>query len=67
VIAGIEPGKREDISDVERILSKKEPIKATKAPPRITGNDYCPCGSEKKFKKCCGAPAPLPPGLDAES
>ena len=21
--------------------------------PRIRGNDYCPCGSGKKFKKCC--------------
>ena len=21
--------------------------------PRIRGNDYCPCGSNKKFKKCC--------------
>jgi len=24
-------------------------------PPKISGNDYCPCGSGKKFKKCCGA------------
>ena len=37
----------------------------TKAPKRITvvkkapeagRNDLCPCGSGKKFKKCCGAP-----------
>lgn len=21
--------------------------------PKIRGNDYCPCGSNKKFKKCC--------------
>jgi len=21
--------------------------------PRIRGNDYCPCGSNKKFNKCC--------------
>lgn len=22
--------------------------------PRIGRNDPCPCGSEKKYKKCCG-------------
>ena len=30
---------------------------ANAAPPRATGigrNDPCPCGSGKKFKKCCG-------------
>ena len=25
--------------------------------PRIRGNDYCPCGSNKKFKKCCALDA----------
>ena len=24
--------------------------------PRVGRNDACPCGSGKKFKKCCGAP-----------
>ena len=57
VIAGIEPDRQEDISDVERILRRAEPAKAPKAPPRISGNDYCPCGSGKKYKKCCAAPA----------
>lgn len=31
---------------------KTEPIKVDKQPDR---NDPCPCGSGKKFKKCCGA------------
>jgi preprotein translocase subunit SecA len=26
-----------------------------KAPPKIGRNDDCPCGSGKKYKKCCGA------------
>ncbi len=30
---------------------KKEPIKKDKKPGR---NDPCPCGSGKKYKKCCG-------------
>ena len=57
VIVGIEPDKQEDTSDIERALRWAEPAKAAKAPPRITGNDYCPCGSGKKYKKCCGVPA----------
>lgn len=55
VIVGIEPGEPEDISDVERALRRADPVKVEKAPPRITGNDYCPCGSGKKYKKCCAA------------
>lgn len=55
VIAGIEPDKPEDISDVERLLraSAGKP-RAPRAAPKISPNDYCPCGSEKKFKNCCG-------------
>ena len=29
-----------------------EPVQADKTPGR---NDPCPCGSGKKYKKCCGA------------
>ncbi|MFC1683065.1 SEC-C metal-binding domain-containing protein [Candidatus Zixiibacteriota bacterium] len=31
---------------------KRQPVKADKKAGR---NDPCPCGSGKKFKKCCGA------------
>jgi uncharacterized protein YecA (UPF0149 family) len=24
------------------------------APPKVGRNDPCPCGSGKKYKKCCG-------------
>ncbi|MEO6967381.1 MAG: UPF0149 family protein [Rhodanobacteraceae bacterium] len=27
--------------------------------PKVGRNDPCPCGSGRKFKKCCGAPATL--------
>ncbi len=33
-----------------------EPMRTTPDPGR---NDICPCGSGKKFKKCCGAPEKL--------
>lgn len=52
VIAGIEPGEPEDITDVERLLNPPEPYRAEET---IGRNDPCPCGSGKKFKKCCGA------------
>nr|WP_233217455.1 SEC-C metal-binding domain-containing protein [Trinickia dabaoshanensis] len=30
-----------------------------RAAPKIGRNDPCPCGSGKKFKKCCGAASVL--------
>jgi len=51
VIVGIEPNKPEDISDVERLL---HPPEAAQAQTRVGRNDPCPCGSGKKYKKCCG-------------
>jgi hypothetical protein len=31
---------------------KRRPVKVTK--PSVGRNDPCPCGSGKKYKKCCG-------------
>lgn len=59
VIVGIEGDKPEDTSDVERLLRDLDQNAKTAArprlPPKISGNDYCPCRSGRKFKKCCGA------------
>ena len=49
-ILGIEPDKPEDISDLEKLLNPPKPVQAVK----IGRNDPCPCGSGKKYKKCCG-------------
>jgi SWIM/SEC-C metal-binding protein len=57
VIVGIEPDEPEDTSDVDRVLNRLHatPFRPEpRLPPRISGNDYCPCGSGKKHKKCCG-------------
>jgi len=58
----------EEAADDEEVLQHKEapesqgdqvqaplplPIKAN--PARVGRNDNCPCGSGKKYKKCCGA------------
>lgn len=34
--------------------NKKEPVKTSSA-EKVGRNDPCPCGSGKKYKKCCGA------------
>jgi SWIM/SEC-C metal-binding protein len=56
VIAGVEPDEPEDVSDLEKLLaSGQKAAPAPRLPPKIGPNDYCPCRSGKKFKKCCGA------------
>ena len=56
VIVGVEPDNFEDISDLRKLMrDEKEPAPQPRLPPKISGNDYCPCRSGKKFKKCCGA------------
>jgi len=57
VIVGIEPDQPEDLSDIDLLL--RGPVAEPPAPraaPRIGRNDYCPCGSGKKFKNCCATP-----------
>jgi SWIM/SEC-C metal-binding protein len=43
--------KPEDITDLEILLNWPEPTHAEK---KVGRNDPCPCGSGKKYKKCCG-------------
>ena len=50
-IIGLEPDEPEDISDLERMLNPQEPVRSAK----INRNSPCPCGSGKKYKKCCDA------------
>ncbi|MGA1824895.1 MAG: PBPRA1643 family SWIM/SEC-C metal-binding motif protein [bacterium] len=54
-IIGFEMDKPEDISDLEKMLNPPMPSVSTK----VGRNEPCPCGSGKKFKKCCGAPGTL--------
>ncbi len=48
-ILGIEPDKEEDLSDLERKLMP--PVRHVEA--KVGRNQPCPCGSGKKYKKCC--------------
>ena len=50
VILKLEPDMPEDISEVERLLNPPKPLTVGQ---KVGRNDPCPCGSGKKFKKCC--------------
>jgi hypothetical protein len=55
VIVGVEPDQFEDLSDLHKLMrAEVKPEAKPRLPPKINGNDYCPCGSGKRFKKCCG-------------
>ena len=43
--------KPEDIEELEILLNPQKPAVAE---PGAGRNDPCPCGSGKKYKKCCG-------------
>jgi len=39
------------VTEANEELAKAQPVRAV---PRVGRNDVCPCGSGKKYKKCCG-------------
>jgi len=47
----LDPDKPEDIADLELLLN---PPKTRTAEKKVGRNESCPCGSGKKYKKCCG-------------
>ncbi len=47
----LDPDQPEDIVDLEMLLNPAKPKTAEK---KVGRNDPCPCGSGKKYKKCCG-------------
>ena len=61
VIVGVETDQVEDLSDLHTLMRTDAQQEAKPClPPKISGNDYCPCRSGKKFKKCCGVTVPRP-------
>lgn len=46
----LDADKPEDTTDMEILLNPQQTVTVEKKPGR---NDPCPCGSGKKFKKCC--------------
>ena len=50
-IIELEPDQPENITDLEILLN---PPKTRIAEKKVGRNAPCPCGSGKKYKKCCG-------------
>ena len=47
----VDPDAPENTVDLERL---QNPVATVKVERKAGRNDPCPCGSGKKFKKCCG-------------
>jgi uncharacterized protein YecA (UPF0149 family) len=45
----------DDLQAEEEMLKKAEKVKPIQGGEQPGRNDPCPCGSGKKYKKCCGA------------
>ena len=43
----------EDLAAEEELLANTKPVDPIKADQQAGRNDPCPCGSGKKYKKCC--------------
>lgn len=50
----VNPDQDENIRDLE-ILQERESSQQAVTTKEASRNDPCPCGSGKKYKKCCGA------------
>lgn len=50
------PAEKGPADEVGPEQEKKEPVSAApvlRSEPKVGRNDPCPCGSGKKYKKCC--------------
>jgi SWIM/SEC-C metal-binding protein len=51
LIVGVEPEEPEDITDLLKLL---QPERFTvRVEPTAGRNEQCPCGSGRKYKRCC--------------
>ncbi len=48
---------KDEIEAEEKLIKETEKVKPIIADGEPGRNDPCPCGSGKKYKKCCGAKA----------
>jgi len=48
-------GQRPDAAEEAPAQTEKPKMRPIRTGPKVKPNDKCPCGSGKKYKKCCGA------------
>jgi uncharacterized protein YecA (UPF0149 family) len=46
---------KQDVEAEEKLVKETEKVKPLAGADQPGRNDPCPCGSGKKYKKCCGA------------
>jgi preprotein translocase subunit SecA len=51
---GVEPGEAKEAASYEGQLPEEKASTYKREAPKVGRNDPCPCGSGKKYKKCCG-------------
>jgi len=52
-IITVDATQEENVRDLDLFMARKETASATTT-KQANRNDPCPCGSGKKYKKCCG-------------
>jgi SWIM/SEC-C metal-binding protein len=50
-VIDVNPEQDENVRDLEVLQNKQVSVVST---DKVNRNDPCPCGSGKKYKKCCG-------------
>ena len=53
--AAFQRRKRRELDQARMAGGAQEPVHQVKRGDKVGRNDLCPCGSGKKYKKCCGA------------
>ena len=46
---------KDDVEAEKKLIKETEQVEPLQADAKVGRNDPCPCGSGKKYKKCCGA------------
>lgn len=54
LVSEIEEDIDEEPNEVSALAERDLPIEPISVGPKVGRNDDCPCGSGKKYKKCCG-------------
>ncbi len=43
-----------DLEEVLNVITAQDETQVVEKPRKVGRNEPCPCGSGKKYKKCCG-------------
>lgn len=58
-VAAFRAARPNEVMFIRPMAKEPTPVQQRRSPPRVGRNDPCPCGSGRKFKKCCLYRGPL--------